>query len=92
MSVLKASLKDTSALYPQFSAAMIHRQTSFNNALYFQMQHKMRQNITKIHRGVMEMEEESGHVWYYAQYVQRDGGQKRALMQLLRDSFPSLIH
>lgn len=37
----------------------------------------------------MEMEGELGHVWYYAQYVQRDeGGQKRALMQLLRDAFP----
>lgn len=59
---LKASLKDIAALYPQFSLALVLRQTSFNNALYFQMQHKMRQNTTMIHRGVMEIEEESGHV------------------------------
>lgn len=70
------------------SVAVIHRQTSFNNALCFQMQHKMRQNTTKIQRGVMEIKEESGHAWYYAQYAQRDGGQKRALMQLLRRSYP----
>lgn len=85
---LKACSKDIVALYPQFPLALVLRQTSFNNALYFQKQHKMRQNTITIHRGVMEIEEESGHVWHY---VQRDGVQKRALMQL-QDSFPSLIH
>lgn len=40
---------------------------------------KMRQNTTKIQRGVMEIGEESGHVWYYAQYVRTDGGQKKAI-------------
>lgn len=34
-SALKASLKDISALHLQLPVAVIHRQTSFNNALYF---------------------------------------------------------
>lgn len=46
----------------------------------------MAQNATQIQRAVMEMEEEPGHVWYYAQYVQKD----RALMELLIYSYLKL--
>lgn len=65
-SMLKAYLKDISALHPQYSVAMIpHRPHLQYSALK-----------CKIQRGIMVMEEESGHVWYYAQYVQKDRAQK----------------
>lgn len=55
------------------------------------MQHKTRQNTTKLHRGVMEMEEESGHVWYYAQYVQRERerrGTEESINATIKRLFP----
>lgn len=40
----------------------------------------------------MEIEQESGRVWYYAQYVQRDGDKKKSINATIKTLFPSLIH